>query len=129
MRAMAGRYEIVRLIGMGGMGVVLLGRDPATAARVAIKVLKPDQETLARAGVHRWPIWEKETSKFDWTYGDSETCLVLEGRVRVTPRGGQPVEFGPGDVVVFPAGMECVWEVLAPIRKHYAFGETPFSEG
>ncbi len=47
--------------------------------------------------------------------------------MRVTPQDGEPVEFGAGDVVVFPAGMECVWEVIEPIRKHYAFGDTPFS--
>ena len=92
-----------------------------------IKILRPGADALAHADVASWPVWEKEVSTFDWRYGDSETCLVLEGRVRVTPRDGKPVELGAGDLVVFPAGMECVWEVLEPIRKHYAFGDTPFS--
>lgn len=35
------RYEIIEMLGEGGMGVVLLARDPATSARVAIKLLKP----------------------------------------------------------------------------------------
>jgi hypothetical protein len=24
-----------------------------------------------------------------------------------------------GDYVTFPAGMECVWDIRKPIRKHY----------
>ena len=30
-------------------------------------------------------------STFTWTYGDQETCLLLEGDVTVTPDGGEPV--------------------------------------
>ena len=30
---------------------------------------------------------------------------MLEGEVRVTPDGEEPVKFGPGDLVVFPTGM------------------------
>jgi DNA-binding beta-propeller fold protein YncE len=37
-----GGYEILRLVGAGGMGVVVLGRDPASGAQVAIKLVKPE---------------------------------------------------------------------------------------
>ncbi|MFH0982415.1 MAG: SUMF1/EgtB/PvdO family nonheme iron enzyme [Planctomycetota bacterium] len=36
------RFEILEVIGQGGMGVVLLARDPATEVLVAIKMLRPD---------------------------------------------------------------------------------------
>ena len=48
-----GRYEILKLIGSGGMGVVLLGRDTATSRLVAIKMVKPELAVEPRA-VHRF---------------------------------------------------------------------------
>ena len=48
-------------------------------------------------------------------------CLLLEVEVTVTPDGGGPVKFGAGDLVVFPAGMDCRWEVHQAVRKHYQF--------
>lgn len=32
-----------------------------------------------------------EASTFPWTYGESETCYILQGKVTVTPNGGAPV--------------------------------------
>jgi uncharacterized cupin superfamily protein len=50
-----------------------------------------------------------------------ETCLILEGKAVIhTPEGN--VEFGEGDYVVFPKGLECTWEIKEGIRKHYNFG-------
>jgi hypothetical protein len=46
---------------------------------------------------------------------------VLEGEVVVTPKDGEPVTIEEGDLVTFPAGMECVWEIKSAIRKHYTF--------
>ena len=57
----------------------------------------------------------------DWTYDAEETCYVLEGEVTVTPEGGEPVTIGRGDLVTFPKGMRCVWDISAPIRKHCRF--------
>src|SRR5690348_13370721 len=42
MRALAGRYEIERELGRGGMAVVYLARDVRHRRHVAIKVLRPD---------------------------------------------------------------------------------------
>jgi hypothetical protein len=82
----------------------------------------PSDSTLERLGVSSWPIWEKEASTFAWTYDASETCYLLAGEVVVTPEGGDPVRFGKGDLVIFPAGMSCTWEIRQNVRKHYRFG-------
>lgn len=82
----------------------------------------PDRKELEKMGVFKWPIWEKEESKFDWSYDTNETCYLLEGKVRVEPKGGEAVEFGAGDLVTFPKGLECVWQISKKVRKHYKFG-------
>lgn len=63
----------------------------------------------------------KEASKFPWTYNSQETCYFLEGDVIVTPNGGHPVQMGKGDLVTFPAGMSCTWEIRSDVKKHYCF--------
>src|SRR6188474_631296 len=50
--ALAGRYEIVREIGEGGMATVYLARDVKHGRQVAIKVLRP--ELAARLGSQRF---------------------------------------------------------------------------
>jgi uncharacterized cupin superfamily protein len=82
---------------------------------------EPSEEKLNELGVGDWPIWTKEVSEFPWSYDATEVCYVLEGRVVVTPDGGEPVEIQPGDLVTFPKGMSCTWKITAPIRKHYDF--------
>ena len=82
----------------------------------------PDKTDLEQQGVFNWPSWEKEASSFPWTYGDKETCYLLEGEVTVTPEGGEPVSFGAGDLVTFPAGMSCYWDIKVAVKKHYNFG-------
>jgi len=85
-----------------------------------IVIKKPtDADTQACTN---WPIWTCEASEFDWDYTQTETCLVLEGKVTVTDRpGADSVSFGPGDMVVFPVGLKCVWKVTEPVKKHYEF--------
>jgi len=81
----------------------------------------PSSERLEELGVLSWPIWEKEASEFPWSYEAEETCYLLEGRVVVTPDGGEPVQFVAGDLVVFPVGMTCTWKINTAVRKHYCF--------
>ncbi|KAF6255591.1 hypothetical protein COO60DRAFT_1272426 [Scenedesmus sp. NREL 46B-D3] len=77
--------------------------------------------TVQEMGVSRWPTWGCEASTFPWSYAENETCYVLQGRVLVTPDGGEPVEVQAGDMATFPAGMSCMWDVKEAINKHYKF--------
>jgi uncharacterized protein len=69
--------------------------------------------------VETWPIWTKEVSTFDWHYDAAETCYILEGEAVVTPKDGAAVTLRTGDLVHFAAGLECTWQVIEPIEKHY----------
>jgi hypothetical protein len=82
----------------------------------------PDPARLSQLGVSDWSTWSKEVSIFPWTYSDQEIAYILEGEIIVTPKGGEPVSFGKGDLVTFPAGMACTWDVRKALRKHYRFG-------
>ena len=82
----------------------------------------PSPERLEELGVTGWPIWTKEVSSFPWSYDSPETCYFLEGEVVVTPEGAEPVTVGKGDLVTFPRGMSCTWDVRQPVKKHYSFG-------
>lgn len=85
-----------------------------------IEVRKPTPEEIQEA--QNWPTWNKEVSEFPWSYDQKETCLILGGRAEVEGKDGEKAEFGPGDWVVFPAGLECVWRIKEGVEKRYKFG-------
>ena len=84
-----------------------------------IDVTQPGTDELEQKGVFDWPIWEKEVSRFDWHYDSDETCYLLEGQVEVVTSDGGKVRFGAGDMVHFPKGLSCVWDISVPVKKHY----------
>jgi len=86
-----------------------------------IEVRKPRENELGESGILNWSIWECKPSTFDWTYSDKETCYLLEEEVSVKT-DIETVTFAAGDIVVFPAGLSCVWEVKNAVRKHYKYG-------
>lgn len=81
----------------------------------------PSEAKLDVMGIYGWPTWSKEVSNFPWSYDRQETCYILEGEVIVTPDGGEPVEIVAGDLVTFPKGMSCTWDIKEDIKKHYNF--------
>jgi len=86
-----------------------------------IEVKVPTEKELKELGVKSWDIWTCEVSVFDWEYTEVETCYFLEGNVVVKTKEGE-TELKPGDLVTFPKGLKCVWEVKKPVRKHFKFG-------
>ncbi len=86
-----------------------------------ITVRKPNENEIRE--FETWPVWEKEESEFDWEYSDKETCYILQGKAQVLDENGAIiVEFGKGDLVVFPPGLRCKWKILENMRKHYNLG-------
>jgi len=84
----------------------------------------PTEEELDKLGVKSWGIWEKEKSIFDYSYDDTETCYILDGDAEVTDNiSGEKLDFKKGDLVQFPKGLDCVWNVKKPVRKYYNFGD------
>jgi hypothetical protein len=72
-------------------------------------------------GVYDWPVWNKEVSTFAWTYDKAEVCYLLDGAATITPQDGVPVRIEAGDLVIFPKGMICTWQIHEAVSKHYEF--------
>jgi len=87
-----------------------------------IKISKPTKEIIESMHIHQWPIWEKEESAFPWTYDAEETCYILEGHIFVETQW-ETVEIQAGDLVVFPAGLSCKWDIKKAVRKHFSFSD------
>ena len=83
------------------------------------------EDVEAKYKISAWGKWGCGVSKFDWQYSGTETAYVLTGKVLVTPTGDwsdcKPMEVKAGDLVVFPDGMTCVWDVTESINKHFNF--------
>ena len=84
-------------------------------------------EGLTEASTTVWKDDRIETGLLECTPGRfsarrdgyTEICTILSGSVTVTEEGGQPVRFGPGDVMVMSSGWVGEWLVHEPLRKHY----------
>ncbi len=79
------------------------------------------KEEIQARGIKSWPVWTKEISRFPWHYDAREQCLILEGEI-VVHADGREYSIKAGDFVTFQQGLDCEWEVLAPVKKHYSFG-------
>lgn len=88
-----------------------------TVKDIIVKKPTPEEETACKS----WPIWSKETSTFDWSYTEKETCLLIEGKVTVSD-SEDSVSFEAGDMVILPEDLECTWQITEAVRKHYNFG-------
>ena len=85
-RVIAGRYEVVRVIGRGGMGFVFEARHVAVGRSVAVKILRPEvardaeavgrfhREARAAAAIGHKRIVEV----LDFGHGDEGAYLVME---------------------------------------------------
>ena len=86
-----------------------------------VKVDKGTPEKILDMGIESWGQWGCDISTFDWEYDFTETAYFYEGEVEVTCENGEKVRFGAGDIVTFPKGLKCTWDVTVPVRKRYKF--------
>jgi uncharacterized cupin superfamily protein len=85
-----------------------------------IEIEQPDHDELEEAGVFDWPVWEHDEDKFDWYFDKTEHCYIIEGVADIVSEF-DTITVKPGDYLIFPAGLECVWDIRSKIRKHYSF--------
>lgn len=86
-----------------------------------ITVTPMTKEDARKLGIDGWSEWSCKPSVFDWHYNDKETAYVFEGDV-IVKAYGEETHITPNTLVVFPKGMDCVWEVREKIKKVYKFG-------
>ena len=77
---------------------------------------------IIQYGIKSWPIWECEPSKFQWRYDDREICFIIEGQATIRTKKDEVYFIKSGDLVEFPSGLDCEWEVNKRITKHYRLG-------
>ena len=87
-------------------------------SKVIVKRLSPQE--IEKRGILKWPIWTKEVSRFNHLYDGDEECLFLEGDVVIETKEGN-FSIRPGDFVIFKDGLDCVWNIKKPVKKHYNF--------
>jgi len=64
-------------------------------------------------------IWEGTVGSWRVNYTETEVCVLLAGRVRLTAAGGASREYSTGEAFIVPGGFAGIWEVLEPARKLY----------
>ena len=64
-------------------------------------------------------MWAK---KFQWNYNEKEICLIIEGQAKISTQNGAIYLIKAGDLVEFPAGLNCEWEVIKSIKKTLSIG-------
>ena len=64
--------------------------------------------------------WQAEPGALQVAYTETELCVLIEGRVRLTGADGAAVEYGPGEAFVIAAGFAGTWESIGRVTKLYA---------
>jgi len=106
---------------------VKLGVVDAPVEPVAI----PEQDVISGKPESSWVLlWRSQDGKlyngvwhctpgvFMLTH-PGETICIVEGRVTITPQGGEPMDLGPGEVAYVPEGAVVRWEVHETVKKAF----------
>lgn len=94
--------------------------DPEPVSRDWVLGGTPEGSSKVLAKSRDWlmtvVVWECTPGIFEWHYKKDEVLIVLSGSATISTDGDER-RFGPGDVVFFPAGTICTWQVIEPLRK------------
>jgi len=63
--------------------------------------------------------WHATTGFYHTTYAAYEFVHLIEGRITITPDGGEAQHYVPGDSFVVEPGFTGVWEITAAVRKNF----------
>lgn len=66
-------------------------------------------------------FWEATPGTYHATYSAYEFVHVIEGKMTITPDGGEPVHIKAGDAFVVEADFKGTWKIEETIRKHFDF--------
>ncbi len=83
-------------------------RPPAASVSTYVS-----SDKLFEAGVSRYDRVTLDLR--DWPA--DEFMYIVEGQVEITPSGGEPHVYGPGDAFVMPKGFNGRWRQLSDLRK------------
>ena len=78
---------------------------------------------IIQYGIKNWPIWECEPRHFSWKYFEKEICLIIEGEAKIMTEKGESYLIKSGDLVEFPEGLSCEWQIIKSLKKHFRVGE------
>lgn len=113
------------------MTASLLTPHLASAATAELEDWGPLEEAtgapMQTSGVELWSsgdssggVWACTAGPSHWTLETNEVIHLIEGRMTVTPDGGEPTVIEAGDVAVFPKRWSGSWEIHEAVRKVYA---------
>lgn len=89
---------------------LIVGDTDSPAASVSTFV---SADKLFEAGVSQYDRITLELR--DWPF--DEFMYIVEGEVEITPAGGEPLIYGPGDAFVMPMGFRGTWKQLSSLKK------------
>jgi len=104
--------------------------DPR-AVTIPLEPVGDDRTEPSAGWIELASISEMDMGVWDHTVGtslhteDDEVFVIVSGRVTVTEDGGDPVDFGPGDVGILTAGTKTAWIVHERVRKVWVARSSP----
>lgn len=66
-------------------------------------------------------VWEATPGTYRAEYTAYEFVHMIEGRIVITPDGGEPVVVQAGDAFVVEADFKGTWKIEETVRKHFDF--------
>ena len=54
---------------------------------------------------------------------EKEICLIIEGEAKIKSEAGESYLIKSGDLVEFPEGLSCEWQIIKSLKKHFRLGE------